>query len=150
MSGSQALLRSRGALPSTHTHAQPPTPHPVQSPDLLNAGSTSTKLKGPSCFLMEKEMATHSSILAWRSPWTEEPGKGAAVHGVAKSRTRLKRLSTHACTWFLIRTHASPLSKPQVCSDGHDFPPNPQPSGQPRGCSWEMQDHKKLFLGNSL
>ena len=23
---------------------------------------------------MEKEMATHSSILAWRSPWTEEPG----------------------------------------------------------------------------
>ena len=23
---------------------------------------------------LEKEMATHSSILAWRSPWTEEPG----------------------------------------------------------------------------
>ena len=23
---------------------------------------------------MEKEMTTHSSILAWRSPWTEEPG----------------------------------------------------------------------------
>ena len=23
---------------------------------------------------MEKEMATHSSILAWKSPWTEEPG----------------------------------------------------------------------------
>ena len=22
----------------------------------------------------EKEMATHSSILAWRNPWTEEPG----------------------------------------------------------------------------
>jgi len=25
--------------------------------------------------LMEKEMATHSSILAWKSPWTEEPGR---------------------------------------------------------------------------
>ena len=24
---------------------------------------------------MEKEMATHSSILAWRIPWTEEPGR---------------------------------------------------------------------------
>ena len=24
--------------------------------------------------LLEKEMATHSSILAWRNPWTEEPG----------------------------------------------------------------------------
>ena len=31
---------------------------------------------------LEKETATHSSILAWRIPWTEEPG-------VAKSRTRL-------------------------------------------------------------
>ena len=25
-------------------------------------------------FPMEKEMATHSSILAWRIPWMEEPG----------------------------------------------------------------------------
>ena len=24
---------------------------------------------------LEKEMTTHSSILAWRIPWTEEPGK---------------------------------------------------------------------------
>ena len=24
---------------------------------------------------IEKEMATHSSILAWRIPWTEEPGR---------------------------------------------------------------------------
>ena len=32
-----------------------------------------------------KEMATHSSILAWRIPWTEEPGK-ATVHGIVKSQ----------------------------------------------------------------
>jgi len=25
--------------------------------------------------LLEKEMATHSSILAWRIPWSEEPGE---------------------------------------------------------------------------
>ena len=25
--------------------------------------------------LLEKEMATHSSILAWRISWTEEPGR---------------------------------------------------------------------------
>ena len=25
--------------------------------------------------LLEKEMATHSSIFAWRIPWTEEPGE---------------------------------------------------------------------------
>ena len=41
---------------------------------------------------LEKGMGTHPSILAWRIPRTEEPG-GATVHGVAKSRTRLKQLT---------------------------------------------------------
>ena len=27
------------------------------------------------CYCLEEGMATHSSILAWRSPWTEEPGQ---------------------------------------------------------------------------
>ena len=36
--------------------------------------------------LLGKKMATHSSILAWKIPWTEEAGK-AAVHGVTKSQT---------------------------------------------------------------
>ena len=35
---------------------------------------------------LEKETTTHSNILAWEIPWTEEPG-GATVHGVAKSPT---------------------------------------------------------------
>ena len=35
---------------------------------------------------LEKEMATRSSILAWRIPWTEEPG-GLIVHDIAKSWT---------------------------------------------------------------
>ena len=34
---------------------------------------------------LEKGMVTHSSILGWRSPWTEEPG-GATVHVVTKSQ----------------------------------------------------------------
>ena len=25
--------------------------------------------------LLEEEMATHSNVLAWRSPWAEEPGE---------------------------------------------------------------------------
>ena len=36
--------------------------------------------------LLEKEMATHSSMLAWRIPWTEEPG-GPTVRGVKESDT---------------------------------------------------------------
>ena len=42
---------------------------------------------------LEKEMATHSSILAWRIPRTEEPGRLQ----VAKSQTRLKSLTHSAC-----------------------------------------------------
>ena len=43
---------------------------------------------------LEKEMATHSSTLAWKIPWTEEPGRlqepgRTVVHGVAKSQTQL-------------------------------------------------------------
>ena len=37
---------------------------------------------------LEKRTATHSSILAWRIPWTEEPG-GLQSMGVIKSQTRL-------------------------------------------------------------
>ena len=46
------------------------------------------------CFhTLEKEMATHSSVLALRIPGTGKPG-WAAVYGVAQSQTRLKQLSS--------------------------------------------------------
>ena len=35
---------------------------------------------------MEKEMATHSSLLAWKIPWTEHPGEVKSM-GSQKSRT---------------------------------------------------------------
>ena len=38
-------------------------------------------------FVFHMEMATHCSTLAWKIPWTEEPGR--LVHGVAKSQTWL-------------------------------------------------------------
>ena len=38
--------------------------------------------------LLEKEMATYSSILAWKISWTEEPG-GLESMGVQKNQTRL-------------------------------------------------------------
>ena len=40
---------------------------------------------------LEKGMATYSSILAWRIPWTEEPGELRVV----KSQTRLSHSHTH-------------------------------------------------------
>ena len=35
---------------------------------------------------LEKEMATHSSVLAWKIPWTEEPGELQSM-GLKKSWT---------------------------------------------------------------
>ena len=44
---------------------------------------------------LEKEMVTHSSILAWRIPWTEKPGRLQSMVS-QKSRTRLSDF-THSC-----------------------------------------------------
>ena len=59
--------------------------------------------------ILEKALATHSSTLAWKVPWTEEPGR--LQSGVAKNRTRLsdfiftfhfhaleKEMATHSST----------------------------------------------------
>ena len=43
---------------------------------------------------LEKDMATDSSILAWRIPWTEEPG-GLQSTGLQRVNTT-ERLGTHS------------------------------------------------------
>ena len=45
---------------------------------------------------LEKEMAIHSSTIAWKIPWTEEPGRLQSM-GVAKSRTRLSDVPVSSC-----------------------------------------------------
>ena len=55
---------------------------PVNAGDIRDVGSLDQE--DP----LEKGMATHSSILAWRIPWTEEP-RGLQSIG-SQSRTRLR------------------------------------------------------------
>ena len=43
---------------------------------------------------LEKEMATHSSILAWEILWTEEPGR-LQFMGSQKSQTQLSKTKHH-------------------------------------------------------
>ena len=44
---------------------------------------------------LEKEMATHSSILAWRISWIEDPG---GLQSTGSQRIRMiKRMSMHSC-----------------------------------------------------
>jgi len=45
--------------------------------------------------MLEKEMATHSSVLAWRIPWTEKPGR---PHGRCNPWGRTESDMTEA-TW---------------------------------------------------
>ena len=62
---------------------------------------------------LEKDMATHSSVLAWRIPGTGEPGGLPSIG--SQSRTRLKRLSSssssrkkpeeEACGWTYEERH---------------------------------------------
>ena len=42
---------------------------------------------------LEKEMATHSSILAWKIPWMEEPGRLQSYNPFVESDTNLLSLS---------------------------------------------------------
>ena len=46
---------------------------------------------------LEKEMAIYSSILAWRIPWTEEPGRLYIVHGVEKIQAQLSDCHSLTC-----------------------------------------------------
>ena len=52
---------------------------------------------------LEKEMATHSNILAWEIPWTEEPGGLWSIGSqTASVRQRLKLLHAHAFIYMYI------------------------------------------------
>ena len=54
---------------------------------------------------LEKEMTTHSSILAWKIPWTEEPNRLQSMRSqrVAKSQTGLRDFTLLS---FFVRTYS--------------------------------------------
>ena len=56
---------------------------------------------------LEEGMATHSSILAWNIPWTEEPG-GLQSMGSQRDTTDRAHISNYLCwkTFYLSRTNA--------------------------------------------
>ena len=50
--------------------------HTVKGFGIVNSFGTEIDIFSElSCFFEEKAMATHSSNLAWKTPWTEEPGR---------------------------------------------------------------------------
>ena len=60
---------------------------------------------------MEKRMATHSSILVWRSPWTEEPGRLQSAEPQRQTWLRQVSMSKH-CDGTLSTIYAWLCSAP--------------------------------------
>ena len=65
---------------------------------------------------LEKEMATHSSTLAWRIPWTEEPG-GPQSTGHKEARPR--QLSPHTLTGLYFSQAPTYSPESICCSQGY-------------------------------
>ena len=63
--------------------------------------------------MLEKAMATHSSTLAWKIPWTEEPG-GLQSMGLQRVRHLLSDLT------FTFHFHALEKEMATHSSVGHD------------------------------
>ena len=66
---------------------------------------------------LEEGMATHSSILAWRIPWTEKPG-GLTLHGVSKTQIQLREIHTHAHAHTHAHTHSRRCARAHTHTHG--------------------------------
>ena len=73
---------------------------------------------------LKKEMATHSNILAWKIPWTEEPGW---LHSIGSQRTRHDSL----CLCVCVRVRACTHSQIRLASSA-----SPAPFSPHRVSSW--------------
>ena len=51
--------------------------------------------------LLEKEMATYSSVLVWEIPWTEEPGR-LQFMVLQKSQTQLSNQTTNVLSYSVL------------------------------------------------
>ena len=90
---------------------------------------------------LEKGKATHSSILAWRIPWT-------TVHGVIKSRTRLSDFHFPSWTSLPLPTlsHPSPKYEGSSCSSIPEKQPNQKVGRRPKQTFFSKEDMLLLLL----
>ena len=73
---------------------------------------------------MEKEMATHSSILAWRIPWAEEPD-GLQSMGQQRIRhnwaTNTKLCNMYICVYVCVCVCVCVYSLDQLCTNNNSI-----------------------------
>ena len=112
---------------------------------------------------LEKKMATHSSILAWRIPWTEEPGRLSMSMGLQRVRydrmtntfTVLKNILIYF-NWRLITLQycggfcrtSTLISHGCTCVPHPEAPSHLPPHPIPPGCSWAPVLSVLLYASN--
>ena len=87
---------------------------------------------------LEEEMATHSSILAWEIPWTEEPGRAQSM-GVTESQTQFNN-KNNLCPF------PSSASTPVLEADG-DGCAKPFSHDRLFATLWTVAHQAPLFMG---
>ena len=93
--------------------------------------------------LLEKEMATHSSILAWKIPRTEEPG--GLVYGITKSRTQLSDF-TFTLNYGGGNEDNGDLLQKVPCTTALSAPNPAAATTDPRLC-WRLLDtHRQVWV----
>ena len=64
--------------------------------------SPSTVIVEPKKDPLEKGMATHSSVFAWRIPWTEEPGRLHSMGSQRVGHDRVTNTHTHINKYYIL------------------------------------------------
>ena len=110
----------------THTHTHIKMAFLAAQPAIQETWVRSLGQEDP----LGKGMATHSSILAWRIPWTQKPG-GLQSMGSEKSWTPLRDYSSvqfsHSAMSDSLRLHESQHDRPPC--------PSPTPRVHPNSCA---------------
>ena len=72
---------------------------------------------------LEEEMATHSSVLAWKIPWTEEPG---GLQSTGSQRVEHDRVTEHTPNFILLMRR---LERQAMETWSWELDPNPLAPG---------------------
>ena len=98
--GMQKELKTRRVVASPYVFWGFPSGSAVKNPAMQETQVWSLGWKD----LLEEEMATHSSIFAWRIPWTEEPGRLQCMGSQRVGHDCSDWARTHTHTYIHVRT----------------------------------------------
>ena len=97
---------------------------------------------------MEEGMATHSSILAWRIPWTEEPGRLSSM-GSRRVGHNWSSLA-HSHTYIPLETSFCPTPHPTYLGRPRALACTPCAGQQLRASYFTHGSHKSMLLSSSF